>query len=92
MLCIVKEKSWSVKLVDGYVLDSQVRAERCRGCQATTKLVAGNDSDKDLVLFGCNSQKCRHMLIRMNVAKAPDVMLTVGHPEENVHVSAPTAA
>lgn len=91
-LNLAKEKSWSVKLVDGYVLGSQVRAERCRGCQATAKLVAGNDSDKNLVLFGCNSQKCRHMLIRMNLAESPDVLLTVSHPEENIHVSAPAAA
>ncbi|MCW4009686.1 MAG: hypothetical protein NWF05_03580 [Candidatus Bathyarchaeota archaeon] len=67
---VVKEKSWSVRLVDGYILNSQVRAERCKGCESTTKLIAGNNSDPDLILYGCNGHKCKHILIRTKVSKA----------------------
>jgi len=69
-LSLVKEKSWAVKIVDGYVLDSQVRADHCRGCEAKTKLVVASNGNPDLLLYGCNSHKCKHVLIRMNFSES----------------------
>jgi hypothetical protein len=69
-MSLVKEKSWSVRLVKGYVLNSQVRADRCRGCESTTKPVLGNNGDPDLFLYGCSGHKCKHILIRTKVSYA----------------------
>jgi hypothetical protein len=63
---LVKEKSWSVRLVDGYVQNNQITSEQCKGCDCVTKLVVGNNGDNNLVLYGCDGHKCKHTLIRMN--------------------------
>ena len=62
-----KEKSWTVKLVGGYVADNQVKSRLCKGCSSTAKLVVGNNFDPDLSLYGCNQHKCKHMLIRLKL-------------------------
>ena len=69
-LNLPQEKSWSVKLVNGYVLNGQVKGEKCRDCESTPKLVAGNNSDPDLLLYGCYGHRCRHFLIRTKVSEA----------------------
>jgi len=66
LLIFVREKSWSVKLLRGYVLKNQVRSDRCVNCNSVPKLVAGNNGKKDLLLYGCGGQKCRHIMIRVN--------------------------
>jgi hypothetical protein len=90
-MSLFKEKSWSVKLVNGYVLDSQVKAERCRGCESTAKPVTGNNSDKDMMLYGCNGHKCRHMLIRMNFADISPVQFTMNQSRQNIQVRSPAS-
>ena len=88
-----KEKSWSVKLVDGYVLNSQIRANRCKGCDYTSKLLVSNNGNPDLLLYGCNTHKCRHILIRMKfsevdqaVLRQPDISVTsAAELQEIVH-------
>ncbi len=61
-----KEKSWSVKLTGGYLLNGMVRADLCKGCEASTSIVARNNGNPNLLLFGCNGNKCRHRLIRIS--------------------------
>jgi hypothetical protein len=73
-LSLVKEKSWSVKLVNGYILNSQVKADHCKGCESTARLVAGNNDNPDLLLYGCYGHRCKHVLIRVRV---PDAYPTV---------------
>jgi len=65
MLSIFKEKSWSVRLVDGYILGNQVRGMHCDNCDGISKLVANNFGNPNMVLFGCNGHKCKHRLIRL---------------------------
>lgn len=71
LLSIHKEKSWSVKLVEGSVLGDQVRAEQCKGCDRTPQLVIGNNDESNMLLYGCVSQKCRHSLIRVDLSRDP---------------------
>jgi hypothetical protein len=65
-LSFVKVKSWSVKVVDGYILNDQVRSAQCKGCDSAAKLVVGNNDDPNLILYGCGGHKCKHTLIRMD--------------------------
>ena len=65
-----KVKSWSVKVVDGYILNNQVRSAQCKGCDSATKLVVGNNDDPNLILYGCGGHKCKHTLIRMDFGAA----------------------
>ncbi len=87
LLSLFKEKSWSVKLVNGYASNSQVRADRCKGCESTTKFVVGNNNDEDLVLYGCNGHKCKHILIRMNFSELSSAMETLGPSVETLQIS-----
>jgi hypothetical protein len=64
MLNSVKEKSWSVLLIKGHVLNDQVRAERCENCKSTSKVLTTNFSNPNLLLYGCKDSKCRHRLLR----------------------------
>jgi len=67
LLTLFKEKSWSVRLSDGHVLNNQVRTENCGDCESRSYLVARNYSDPNVVLFGCNGHRCKHKLIRLRV-------------------------
>jgi hypothetical protein len=69
---LVKEKSWSVRLVDGYVQNCQITSEQCKGCDCVTKLVVANNHDHNLVLYGCDGHKCKHTLIRMKFGSPPE--------------------
>lgn len=66
----VKDKSWSVRLSSGYVLNGQVRSNYCGTCDSKAKLIAGNDDDSNLVLYGCDAKKCRHVLMRVDLSPA----------------------
>jgi predicted nucleic acid-binding Zn ribbon protein len=65
---MMKEKSWSVRLVSGSILDNKVKTYQCKDCQSTAKLVLVNKDDPNLLLYGCNGNKCKHALIRVKVA------------------------
>jgi hypothetical protein len=66
MLGILKEKSWSVFLADGYILDNQVKSPICQNCKSTGEVLRVNCSDPNLVLYGCDGDKCRHRLLRVD--------------------------
>jgi hypothetical protein len=66
MFCSLKEKSWSVLLIKGYVCNDQVRAERCENCKSTTEALTTNHHNPNLLLYGCRDSKCRHRLLRLD--------------------------
>jgi hypothetical protein len=77
-LSFLKEKSWSVKLQKGYLLNGQIRAEQCKGCESTTRLIVGNNGDPNLLLYGCQGRKCTHTLIRMKfINEDPNPMIMI---------------
>ncbi|MGD6805952.1 MAG: hypothetical protein ACQCN4_03225 [Candidatus Bathyarchaeia archaeon] len=63
----VKEKSWSVRLVEGYVLNDQVRADRCVNCRSTTEVLVANYNNPNLLLYGCKDSKCKHRILRLDL-------------------------
>ncbi len=75
-MSIFKEKSWSVKLVEGYVLNNLVRSDHCKGCASNTNLVVNNTGTPDLLLYGCNGHKCKHILIRMKFPAVDQAVFT----------------
>ncbi len=66
MFYSIKEKSWSVLLVRGYVLNNEVRAIRCENCKSTTEVLAANHHNPNLLLYGCKDAKCRHRMVRLD--------------------------
>jgi hypothetical protein len=67
---LFREKSWSVKLVEGFISENQVRAELCTGCEGTCDLIVRHRGNPNLVLFGCERSKCQHRLIRLQFRAA----------------------
>ena len=66
MLSSIKEKSWSVLLIKGHLLNDQVRAKRCENCKSRSEVIAGNYSNPNLFLYGCADSKCKHRLLRLD--------------------------
>lgn len=66
MSSFVKDKSWSVRLIDGYILGNHVKGKSCGTCESVSKLVANNFANPNMVLYGCDGHKCKHTLIRVN--------------------------
>jgi hypothetical protein len=66
MFYAIKEKSWSVLLVRGYVLNDEVRAIRCENCKSTTEVLTANHHNPNLLLYGCKDAKCRHRMVRLD--------------------------
>jgi hypothetical protein len=62
----IKEKSWSVRLIEGYVLNDQVRAQRCENCRCTTEILVANYGNPNLLLYGCKESKCKHRMLRLD--------------------------
>ncbi len=84
-----KEKSWSVRLVEGYVLNDQVRAERCENCKSTAEVLAANHNNPNLLLYGCRDSKCKHRLVRVDlddVISKKSVLETVNPSISSSHV------
>jgi hypothetical protein len=63
-----KEKSWSLKVIDGHVANNRVRAEQCVDCKSNCELVSYNRNNPNLVLYGCKGHKCKHTVIRLKFA------------------------
>ena len=76
---LIKEKSW---LVDGYVLNARVRSDRCKDCLFNPQMVSGNNDDPDLLLYGCDTVKCKHVLIRVNLAENNNPLWILRSPLE----------
>ncbi len=66
MFSTIKEKSWSVFLVKGYVQNDRVRAERCENCKSMSEVLIANYSNPNLLLYGCKDSKCKHRLLRLD--------------------------
>jgi hypothetical protein len=65
MLGLLNEKSWSIRLIDGYISGNQVKSKSCGNCESVSRLVANNFSDPNMVLYGCTGHKCKNKLIRL---------------------------
>jgi hypothetical protein len=83
-----KEKSWSVLLTKGYVVNDQVRAERCENCKSTTEALTSNYGNPNLLLYGCKDIKCKHRMLKLDfdagVSKKrlfTDLQTTIACPE-----------
>jgi len=68
MLSNFKLKSWSVFLVEGYLINEQVRALRCENCKSNTEILVTNHHNPNLLLYGCRDNKCKHCLLRLDLA------------------------
>ena len=66
MLVPVKEKSWKVLLMKGYVLNDHVKSEQCENCKSISQVLTTNFSDPNLLLYGCKDSKCRHRMLRLD--------------------------
>ena len=66
MLIPVKEKSWKVLLMKGYVLNDQVKAEQCEDCKSISMVLTTNFSNPNLFLYACKDSKCKHRLLRLD--------------------------
>jgi hypothetical protein len=60
---LIKEKSWSVRIVEGQLLDGKVRATQCSECKRSCELVTVGCGNSNSMLYGCTENKCRHVLI-----------------------------
>jgi hypothetical protein len=66
MLTSIKEKSWSVHLEKGYVLNDEVRGERCINCNSTAQVLTFNYNNPNLILYACKDSKCMHRFLRLD--------------------------
>ena len=64
--CCLFSKTWSVRLIKGYVLNDQVKATQCANCKSTAYALAVNFSNPNLFLFACRDAKCRHRMLRFD--------------------------
>jgi hypothetical protein len=85
MLLSVKDKSLSVFLTNGYVLNDQVRAECCESCKSTYDVLTINYNNPNLMLYGCKSTKCKHRLLRLDFNKESQQMFAIPSFEEKHH-------
>jgi hypothetical protein len=67
---LIKEKSWSVRIVKGQLLDGKVRAKQCLQCNHSCDLVAIGCGNSNSILYGCTENKCRHVLIHVESGSA----------------------
>jgi hypothetical protein len=65
-----KEKSWSVRIVKGQLLDGKVRAEQCSQCKHSCDLIAIGCGNSNSVLYGCAESRCRQVLIHVEPSSA----------------------
>jgi hypothetical protein len=62
-----KEKSWSVRLVPGHILDDQIRSQRCQNCKSISQILVVNHQNPNLLLYACRDSKCRHRMLRVDM-------------------------
>jgi hypothetical protein len=61
----IKEKSWSSRVIEGYIFQGKVRAQQCAECKSSCELVTLGVGDSNSILCGCAKDKCKHILIHM---------------------------
>jgi hypothetical protein len=67
---LIKEKSWSVRIVEGQLLDGKIRAKQCSQCKHSCDLVTIGRGNPNSILYGCTGSKCRHVLIHVKSSSA----------------------
>jgi hypothetical protein len=67
---LIKEKSWSVRIIEGQLLDGKVSAKQCSQCKHSCDLVAIGCGNSNSILYGCSGSKCRHVLIHVGSSSA----------------------
>jgi hypothetical protein len=87
-----KEKSWSVKLVEGFITDNKVRTEHCEDCDSISQIVAINNADPNLALYGCSNRKCKHILMRMKFSSDADEPEALERADEIVLENVPISS
>jgi len=80
MFYSIKEKSWSVLLIKGYVCNDQVRAKRCENCKSTTEALTTNHHNPNLLLYGCRDSKCKHRLLRLDFDGEVSILQEITQP------------
>ncbi len=85
MFYSIKEKSWSVLLIKGYVSNDQVRAKRCENCKSTTEVLAANHSNPNLLLYGCKDSKCKHRMLRLDFDNEVSRELLIDNISTSLH-------
>ena len=63
---LFKDKSWSVLLSKGYILNNQVHSKYCENCNSISEVLTTNFNNPNLLLYGCRDGKCKHRLLRLN--------------------------
>jgi hypothetical protein len=66
----IKEKSWSVRIVEGELQDGKIRTKHCSQCKRSCDLVAIGRGNANSILYGCTVSKCRHVLIHVDSSSA----------------------
>jgi len=67
---LIKEKSWSVRIVEGHLQEGKIRAKQCSQCKHSCDLVAIGRGNSNSLLYGCAESKCRHVLIHVEPSSA----------------------
>lgn len=83
MLHCFKEKSWSVLLLKGYVLNNTVRAPSCKNCKSTTEVLVANHNNPNLLLYGCKDSKCKHRMLRIDLENFSLFKESVNTPDKS---------
>jgi hypothetical protein len=84
-LQLIKEKSWVVRLVEGHVLRGEVSSDFCRECNLAPKLIIGNNGDENLLLYGCDTHQCKHIMLRVRLdQQVPSMSPMVQVEEETI--------
>ena len=66
---LVKEKPWSVRIVQGQLLNGKVRATQCLECKHSSELVTVGCGNSNSILYGCAGNKCKHVLIHVKLGR-----------------------
>ncbi len=80
MFYSLKEKSWSVLLIKGFVCNDQVRAARCENCKSTTEVLTANHHNPNLLLCGCKESKCKHRMLRLDFDSEVSILEEIAQP------------
>jgi hypothetical protein len=67
---VIKEKSWSVRIVEGQLLEGKIRAKQYSQCKHSYDLVAIGCGKSNSILYGCVESKCKHVLIHVEASSA----------------------
>jgi len=61
----VKEKPWSIRIVQGQLVNGKVKIEQCAECKHSCELITFGCGNANSILYGCTGNKCKHVLIHV---------------------------